>query len=239
MNTSHEHNNFINFWTTLANMDLLLQRSVTAVFMPCNCLRIRELNEFLEQFSYELIICSQYRVGGVSVEERYPALFQDLQTIHESVENLQDVLHSQCNKRFTRLYHALLNFRSCLLFFRWREAWFYPEEMLQTSFSVFSMFDPMYSRMETKDTLNKNEWKGLLRLVNVAWAERELMKRTQNLIPVLLKGQIGNIVQESFHCLNEMEYAVTVKSKNHFRRNYEKLMELYQPVHDQTKVKSK
>lgn len=238
MSSKCNDNNFINFWLSLSEMDILLQRSVTTVFMPCYCLRTKELASNLEQLSYELIVCSQYKVFGVSVKERYPVLYQDLQMIHASVEQLQNILHSQCKKRFIRLYHSLLNFRSCILYFRWREGWFYPEEMLQTSFSVFSMFNPVYCNMHEKDILSDFEWRGIGRLVQVAWAERELMLRTQNFINELKKGQIDRIVRQSLHCLNEMEYAVSVKSINHFQRNYEALMELYNPLHTQTFVKS-
>lgn len=238
MSKKSDDNNFINFWLAISEMDILLQRSVISVFIPCHCLRTKELGAILEQLSNELIVCSQYKVFGVSIEERYPTLYQDLQTIHESLAQLQVVLYSQCKNTFTRLYHSLLNFRSCILYFRWREGWFYPEEMLHTSFSVFSMFNPVYYNMLGKDVLNDFEWKGIGRLVQVAWAERELMSRTLNLISDLKKSQINQIVEQSLYCLNEMEYAVSVKSKNHFQRNYEALIELYNPLHTQLFVKS-
>jgi hypothetical protein len=225
----HEQNRFLDLWLTLGEMDHKLQRAITAVFIPCHCLRMREMDQSLTSIITELRECCEFSVFGMSVEEKYPGLFHELVSIHDAVEDIYPILHSSCPKNFGRLYHALINFRSCLLYYRWREGWFYAEEMLQMSYSVFSMFNPLYHKMATKDVLNHMEWNGIARLIKVAVSEWEFMHRSQNLIHDLKEGQIASIIQQSVRCLNEMEYAASVESKNHFQRNYETLLGLYKP----------
>lgn len=162
-----------------------------------------------------------------TVEER-DLLTSEMDALLDHIETISLTLHSKCNKRFLLVMHNMIQARCKVLHIRWEFGCFAAIDSIRTAFLVYRRIDENNIIQVKPPVLGSSRWRTIRTRVQEAMYEWEVAHKAI----MLFGGENEDYVelnQQTLHCLNELMIAVHVKSPQHFKKEYSKLINIYRP----------